>query len=364
MSDDKTEEPTDKKLRDAKDKGQSPKSPDVNAAAGLVAAVICLGAAGPASFDHLRKILRIVQERGITVQGDVELQGLALDIAKEGLLAVLPFVAAAVLTGIVASFAQVGVQISFEPLTPDFDKVNPGSGIKKVFSVKSLIDLVKMIAKATLLGVTAWVVCKDLLPLLVGAVMLSPEGVAQVAWEAVLKLLKASLGVFIVLGPADFALQKWQFMKDQRMSKDEVKRENKESEGDPETKGKRKQIAEEMAHEAPARRAVPGSSVVVANPTHFAVALRYVPGETPLPVVTAKGIDDHALEIRRVAEDCGVPVAVNPPLARALHKLPVGAAIPEQLFDAVAAVLRWVRNVEILACDLAEVPGTPPGSTP
>ena len=356
MSDDKTEEPSDKKLRDAKQKGQSPKSPDVNSAAGLLAAVVCLGAAGQAGLDHLRKVVQIVQDRGITVQGDADMEGLALEMVKEGLLAVLPFFAAAVLTGLVASFAQVGVQISFEPIMPDFDKVNPGSGIKKVFSMKSLLDLVKMIAKATLLGVTAWQVCKDLLPLLVGAVLLSPDGVAQIGWTAVLKLLKTSLIVFIILGPADFALQKWQFMRDQRMSKDEVKRENKESEGDPEMKGKRKQLAEEMAHEAPARRAVPGSSVVVANPTHFAVALRYVPGETPLPLIIAKGVDDRALEIRQVAQECGVPVAVNPPLARTLHKLPVGAPIPEQLFDAVAAVLRWVRNVETLALDLTAAP--------
>jgi type III secretion protein U len=356
MSDDKTEEPTEKKLSDAKKKGQSPKSPDVNAAAGLLAAVVCLGAAGSAGLDHLRKVVQIVQQRGITVGSDVEMKALALEMAKEGLLAVLPFFAASVLTGFVASFAQVGLQITFEPLTPKFDKLNPGEGLKKLISMRSVIDFVKMLAKAALLGGTAWVVCRDLVPLLVGAALLSPEGVAQAGWEAVLKLLKTAVVVFLVLGPADFAIQKWQFIKDQKMSKDEVKREHKESEGDPHIKGQRKQIAEEMANEAPARKAVPGSSVVVANPTHFAVALRYVPGETPLPVVTAKGVDDHALEIRRVAEDCGVPVVVNPPLARALHKLPVGAAIPEQLLDAVAAVLRWVRGVEGIVRNLSGEP--------
>src|SRR5207237_10417044 len=124
--------------------------------------------------------------------------------------------------------------------------------------------------------------------------------------EAMLKLMKAAVVVFVVLGPVDFAVQKWLFIRDQRMSKDEVKREHKESEGDPELKGKRKQIAEEMVNEAPARKAVPGSAVGVASPTHFAVALRYVPGETPLPVITAKGVEEQALEIRRIAADCGV----------------------------------------------------------
>lgn len=358
MSDEKTEEPTDKKLRDAKEKGQSPKSPDLNAAAGLLAATVCLSAAASGSLGHLSKIVRIVQERGIVVSTDIEMQSLAFDIVKEGLLAVLPFLAASVIVGFAASFAQVGVQISFEPLSPDIDKVNPASGLKKLVSLRSIIDFAKMLAKAALLGSVAFVICKGLVPLLVGASLLSPEGVAQTGWEALLKLMKVAVVVFIVLGPADFAIQKWLFIRDQRMSKDEIKRENKESEGDPELKGKRKQIAEEMVNEAPARKAVPGSSVVVANPTHFAVALRYVPGETPLPVITAKGVEEQALEIRRIAADCGVPVAVNPALARALHKLPVGSAIPEQLFAAVAAVLRWVRSVEGIAQRITDGRGT------
>jgi type III secretion protein U len=370
MSGEKTEEPTDKKLEDAKKKGQTPHSPDMNAAAGLLAMAVCLSAAASQGYAHLSQVFAIVQERGMLAGSTPEAIALALDMLKEAALAVLPFLAASVLTGFVAAFAQVGVNVTFEPLLPNFDKVNPASGLQKLVSIRSIVDFVKMVLKAALLGSVAYVICKDLMPLLVGASLLQPEGVAAIGWEAMLKLLKAGVIVFIVLGPVDWAVQKWLFIRDQRMTKDEVKREHKESEGDPQMKGQRKQIAQEAANEAPARTAVPGSSVVVANPTHYAVALRYVPGETPLPIVTARGVDDQALEIRAIAQESRVPVAVNPPLARQLYKLPVGSAIPEALFESVAAVLRWVRNVDALSRQLTQDTGDddaaapPPGDKP
>jgi type III secretion protein U len=147
-----------------------------------------------------------------------------------------------------------------------------------------------------------------------------------------------------VFGPVDYAIQRWQFMKDQRMSKDEVKKEYKSQEGDPEIKHKRKQIAREDARSNP-RKAVAGANAVVVNPTHYAVAIRYRAEEFGLPVVVAKGVDGEALMIRRHAEEQGVPLFTNPPLARSLHQVPLGRPVPEELFEAVAAVLRWVDEV-------------------
>ena len=347
MSGEKTEEPTEKKLKDAREKGESPKSPDVNAALGLFALTVCLVVASKASAEHLFKMFAIFYERGILAQTNDDVFALIFDMVKEGGMVVLPYLGIAVVVGLFGSFAQVGVQITFKPITPDFNKINPASGIKKIFSIRSLVDFLKMVFKALVLGAVAFFICMGLLPLLVGASLYSPEGVIAVGWSALLKLLGAAIIVFIVIGPFDFALQKWLFIRDQRMSKDEVKREHKEMEGDPQLKGQRKQIAHEMANEAP-RAAVPGASVVVANPTHYAVALRYVPGQTPLPVVVAKGIDAQALEIRAIAEEHRVPVVVNPPLARQLHRVPLNESIPEALFEAVAAVLRWVRLMEQL----------------
>ncbi|HEX6703328.1 MAG TPA: type III secretion system export apparatus subunit SctU [Albitalea sp.] len=348
MSDEKTEEPTDKKLDDAKKKGESPKSPDVNAAFGLLGITVCLSAGSSIAVPHLFKLFEIVCDRGVLVQTNHDMQALIYDIVKEGLLIVLPFLATSVMIGFIAGFAQVGVRVTFEPLTPKFDKLNPASGIKKIISVRSIIDFLKMVLKAAVLGTVAYVICKGLLPLLVGASMQTPEGVVSVAWEALMKLMGTAVVVFMIIGPGDFAIQKWLFVRDQRMSKDEVKREHKESEGDPQLKGQRKEIAKEMATEAP-KSAVGGASVVVTNPTHYAVALKYVPGLTPLPVVVAKGTDQHALEIRAIAEELKVPIVANPPLARQLHQVPVNAAIPEALFEAVAAVLRWVRTMRQLS---------------
>lgn len=358
MSDEKTEEPTEKKLDDAREKGQSAKSQDVNAAAGLLGMLMCLVGTAPAAVDHLRKLFDIFFDHGLRAQTNEQVQALAFDIGREMVLIVLPFLALSVVIGIAISFAQVGIMITFEPLSPDFSKINPADGIKKLVSVRSLIDFAKMLLKAVVLGSVVWVICKGLVPVLVGASLYSPAGIVQVGWEAMLKLLAAAALVFTVIGPVDWGIQKWLFIRDQKMSKDDIKREHKESEGDPQMKGQRKQLAQEIANGAPAKT-VPKATVVVANPTHYSVALRYVPGETPLPIIVSKGMDAEALLIREIAQANRIPIVVNPPLARALHRVPVDQVVPEALFEAVATVLRWVRNMNALSGEMSSVLGKP-----
>jgi len=355
MSGEKTEEPTDKKLEDARKKGEAPKSQDVNAAAGMLATTILLVMSTWIAGDHLRRLFDIAMTHAWGLRSDDEMVKLMADMAVEGVLMSLPYIVVAVIVGFLASFAQVGVQISFDPVTPKFDKINPGAGIKKLFSVKSIVEFAKMVVKAIALGAVIYQIILSLLPLVVGTAQQPPHTLAEIGWAAIVKLVAAATIVFVVLGPLDFALQLWLFKRDQKMSKDEVKREHKESEGDPEIKQKRKQIAREMANSAPQKR-VPGSSVVVTNPTHFAVALQYIPGVTPLPIVTAKGMDAEAAVIRRLAEQHKVPMVGNPPLARALYKLPLDEPIPEALFESVAAVLRWVAMIDKLSAGLGAVP--------
>ncbi|MCW7540804.1 type III secretion system export apparatus subunit SctU [Aquabacterium sp. A7-Y] len=345
MSGEKTEEPTQKKLDDARKKGQNAKSQDVNAAAGLFALTVCLTAAASMSGQHLVALFTLATGPALTVGDNQQMHALAMAMLREAGLLVLPYLAVSVAMGLVASFAQVGFNLSFEPLTPNFDKVNPGSGIKKLFSVRSIIDFLKMVLKAVALAAVVWVIVMDLLPLLIGASVQSPAGIAAVAWTALLKLLGAAVVVFIVIGPVDFGIQKWLFKRDQKMSKDEVKREFKEMDGDPLIKGQRRQLAHELLNSDPKAR-VPTASVVVTNPTHYAVALRYDPRETPLPIVVAKGADEQAARIRALAEQHGVPIVGNPPLARALFRVGLDDPIPEALFEAVAAVLRWVALIE------------------
>lgn len=348
MSGEKTEEPTQKKLDDARKKGQSPKSQDVNAAVGLVGLLIALIVMAESMFERLSDLMLRALNQGLVAKSNPELMALMVETLKTGIVTVLPFIAASVVLGLVASFGQVGFNLSFDPISPKFDKLNPAEGLKKLFSVRSLIDFLKMVVKAIALGAVLWVLIKGMVPLLVGATYFDPAGVGMQGWKAMIKLLAAGCLVFVVVGPVDFGLQLWLFKRDQKMSKDEVKREHKESEGDPQLKGQRKQIAQEMATSPPEKR-VPGASVVVTNPTHYAVALRYEPGETPLPIIVAKGMDAEAMRIRAIAEKSGVPIVGNPPLARALHKLNLDDPVPEELFEAVAAVLRWVGYLKTLA---------------
>ncbi|SEK24540.1 type III secretion protein U [Roseateles sp. YR242] len=341
----KTEQPSQKKLDDAKKKGQSPKSQDINAAAGLLVITVCLSAAGSTALGHLERLFALASGAGMAVKNDIDVLVIAYDMAIEGLWIVLPFVVAAIFVGVIASFAQVGFNITFEPISPNFDKVNPGSGLKKLISLRSLIEFAKTVFKAILVGCVVVAITIGLVPLMVGAATQTPMGVAAIAWSAMLKLFVAAVIALIVIGPVDFALQRWLFIRDQRMDKDEVKREYKEMEGDPMLKGQRKRLAHEIANSNPSRT-VPQASVVVTNPTHYAVALRYRPGETPLPIIVAKGADAQAMEIRRIAEASGVPIVGDPPLARALFKVPVDDTVPEALFEAVATVLRWVAMLD------------------
>lgn len=359
MSGEKTEKPTPKKLDDARKKGQTSKSPDVNAAMGLIGLLICLLATGATLLDHLSHILLTAVEQGPLVRDNAHMMTVMTALAVEGFLAQLPMVGLSVVLALVASFAQVGFLLSFEPLTPDFDKINPASGIKRLFSVRSLIDFSKMVLKAAVLGWVLWVMVNDMLPLLIGSAHLPTRGVGIVAWTALLKLLAAGCLVFIVIGPVDFGVQKWLFKRDQKMSKEDIKREHKDAEGDPLLKNQRKQIAHEMANSAPEQR-VPNATVVVTNPTHYAVALRYAPGENALPVVVAKGANEAAARIRAIAQEHRVPIVGNPPLARALHRLDIDSPIPEPLFEAVATVLRWVTYLNTLSPSASPSHARPP----
>lgn len=350
MSGEKTEQPTKKKLDDARKKGQSPKSQDVNAAVSVVGLLVALVVMAESMIDRLSQMLVRALQQGLVAQSNDEMLAFMVDTLKSGIGAVLPFTVASVALGVLATFGQVGFNISFDPVSLKFDKLNPAEGLKKLFSVRSLIDFLKMVLKAIALAAVLWGLIKGMVPLLVGATYFEPRGVGVMAWTTIVKLLAAGSLVFIVVGPVDFGLQLWLFKRDQKMSKDDVKREHKESEGDPQLKGQRKQLAHEMATSPPEKR-VPGASVVVTNPTHYAVALRYEPGETPLPIIVAKGMGAQAMRIRAIAEQSGVPIVGNPPLARALHKLNLDDPVPEDLFEAVAAVLRWVGYLKTLSND-------------
>jgi type III secretion protein U len=340
----KTEEPSDDKLKKARDKGQVAKSQDVAIAASMLGVVATLVVLGEHNMVRLR---RVVQVALAFSDGPLPLEELYRQCAvmlAEALWIVGPPLFVAPLFAAIGLFTHVGLQLSFEAVTPKPENVDPAAGMKKLFSVKSLVTFGLMLAKATLIGFALWNIVLGLIPLIAGAAHQTAGGVGKVGWQALLKLMTTGTLMFLIFGPVDFVLQRWLFRRDQKMSKDDQKKEYKEQEGDPMVKGQRKQMAFEMANEDP-KAAVASANAVVVNPTHYAVAIRYNSSAGGLPTVVAKGLDDVALAIRRHAESIGVPVFANPPLARALHRVPLNEPVPEALFEAVAAILRWVEEI-------------------
>ncbi len=343
MSEEKTEQPSDKKLRDARRDGETSKSTDLPFAAILLCASLGFSLAGPQMAEQLRQLMLA----GLDVkraQNDLRVADAFTEAATHALFLVLPIVAVAALAAVVSLAAQVGLQTSFKPLELKFDAINPVSGLKRIFSVRSLIDLLKTVLKALLIGAVLYRTVMLLIPLVIGVVYQPLTALDDIAWGVLCKVFGVAGVLYAIIGVADYGIQYWLFLRDHKMSKDEVKRENKDSEGDPHIKNERRKLSREFANSEP-NEPVANANVVVVNPTHYAVALRYDPGETGLPRVIAKGVDGDARVIREQAMRFGVPIVGNPPLARALFLVAVNDAIPEPLFDSVAAVLAWVEDM-------------------
>lgn len=346
MSDEKTEEPSEKKLKKVREEGQVAKSTDLVEVACLGAVLVTL----QAGEHYLAGTLQAVVKDALDfTSGERSLQDLTIAMTDIGMhaLGLLCGVAAVALGAALLALApQTGLQISLQAVMPKLTSVSPSSGITRIFSMNSAIDLAKMTLKATVIVAVMWQTIRGALPVVASALDQSVPQLIGVLWSVLMHVVAVALGVFIVIGAVDYKLQQVLFIRKNRMSKDEVKREHKESEGNPEMKGERKRVAREINEEGP-KGGVSRANVVVVNPTHYAVALRYDPTEFPLPVVIAKGTDDQALRLRRYATEAGVPIVANPPVARMLHKVPVKQPIPEDLFEVVAAILRWVDGLAI-----------------
>lgn len=341
----KTEEPTPKKLRDARKKGQVPSSKEVASTALILALVAYLFAMSGNILDDLRDLMNLpVAFIGHDFEYALQqvLYGVFLLIVK----IVAPILALVAFVAVAAYFAQFGFLFSAENLKPSLKKINPISGAKRIFSIKTVIEFIKSIIKIIVLGVLLYAVIRQSIQDLVELPYCGATCILPMLGELLRQMITAAALVFVVIAVADLLYQRYAHRKKLKMTKDEVKREYKEMEGDPHIKSKRKQIHQEMLAQG-VQHNVKRSSVVVTNPTRIAIALRYVEGETPLPVVTAKGENLMARRIIEIAREEGIPVMENVPLARALHELSeVDQYIPTDLIDATAEVLRWVARLE------------------
>jgi flagellar biosynthesis protein FlhB len=344
MAGEKTEKATPKKRREAREKGQVARSIDLQGAVVLFAGIVAIGSAGPGLVQRMGDVMRgaIVQ---ISDPGIVSKQGIGLlmmSAGKAAALAVAPIALACMLAGVAASVGMVGFRPSGKALKPDFRRINPLSGAKNLFGPNALVETGKSIAKV---GVVAAIVAVALLPRLPefgGMVGLSPTDFGAILATDMGSLVKRAAFAYLFIGLADFAWQKRRTEKSMRMDKQEVSDEHKNQSLPAEVRSmiRRRQI------EASRKRMmadVPTADVVVTNPTHYSVALRYDTSRADAPEVVAKGKGIIALRIRELAAEHGVPVIPDPPLARGLYaSVEIGHLIPEEFFGAVAAVLAFV----------------------
>jgi flagellar biosynthetic protein FlhB len=347
MAGEKTEKATPKRQAEARKKGQHPKSMDLNSAVVLMAALLTLGSFGPKLFARMEDAT-VTLISMTTNPSVVDRKGIGAVVTyafEQAGLAAAPILLVCAGAAVVANLAQVGLRPSPAVLKPNFGKLNPIKGFKQTFfTTNSLVELGKNLIKVGLVG---GMVAFALLPKMTELAALvgtpGPDLLPMLAHE-IFDIAKRAAGLYLAIALADVLWQRYRFAKNQRMDKQEVKDEAKQTELPSEVRGAMRRKAFQLASQR-MMDAVPTADVVVVNPTHYAVALKYS-SEAPAPVVVAKGVDNLAARIREAAKAADVAIVPDPPLARTLYgTVDVGKMIPEDLFHAVAQLLAYVYRV-------------------
>ena len=344
MADDqeKTEEPTAKKIEDARKDGNVPKSQDTSSFVTLVVAIGAFFALFPYIKERMFNLYRFVQSYiGIDLEkNDVHI--LMITIFREFALMVLPLAAIVALSGVLAAVMQFGFLSTTKPLIPDFKKIDPIKGIKNLLSLKKLIEGIKIVVKVILVMSLAYYYLLDFTTELPSVVFFSIYDQLEWLRDKALILIAVMLMLFLGLALFDLFFVRYNYFKDLKMSKQEIKDEYKQMEGDPQVKARIKRVQMEMSKKR-MMSDIPSADVVITNPTHFSVAIRYDTDKENAPKIIAKGVDHLALKIKEIAREHGVQVVENPPLARELYKkCEIDEVIPETLYKAVAEVLAFV----------------------
>ena len=340
----KTEKATPKRREEAREKGQVPRSVEVNSAVILLTALLTFRYAGPYMVDSMNQLAVFYYQNMNMTLGMESLYSLGLFYMWQIAKIIAPVLGMILLVGLMANYMQVGVLFTLKPLVPKFSNVSPLSGFKKLFSRRSLVDFFKSILKLLLIGWVVYKGVKGALPDLVPTMDMQGAEALKFVGRLTLTILNRAILALAVLAVLDFFYQRWEYEDGLKMTKQEIRDEFKQSEGDPMIKARIRQIQREMAR----RRmfeSVPRADVVITNPTHVAVALEYKEGMSA-PVVLAKGERVVAEKIKEMAKKNRIPIVENPPLARALLKqCPVGAPISPDLFEAVAEILAFVYRM-------------------
>ncbi|MGD9538050.1 MAG: flagellar biosynthesis protein FlhB [Alphaproteobacteria bacterium] len=343
----KTEEPTPKRLDDARKKGQVAQSREVSSWLMLLTVAIIVVALAPGIMSDLGHVLLPFIERPHTLSvgsdGIIEGPGLALSSVLMPLA--VPF-ALLVVAALATGFLQHGFLISAESLKPDFSKISPLKGLERMFSSRSLAEFAKGILKLVVVSGVGIVAIWPEIDTIERLVAMGTAGVLDELHRLVMRLLIGVCAILAAIAALDYFYQRMQHLKQLRMSREEVREEYKQTEGDPHVKARIRQLRQERARRR-MMAAVPSADVVITNPTHFAVALKYEQATMSAPRVVAKGVDLIAHRIREVAKANEVPIVENPPLARALYAtVELDAEIPGEHYKAIAEIIGYVWRLK------------------
>jgi flagellar biosynthetic protein FlhB len=348
-SQDKTEQPTGKKLDDARRKGNVAQSREIPSVFILSGSIGVLFFAGSWMLGRLTDTMRTMYQRAGTLNMVPEsMHTLFWEVFTNSIVVLIPLMLVVVTAGVIGNVAQIGFLITGEKLSPSLAKLNPISGLKKLVSLRSLVELAKSIIKLVIISGVAYIVIHRYLDQIPGLMQLSVGNILGFIGQVSFQLCLYTCMVLFLMAVLDYAYTKWQHQQDLKMTKQEVKDEYKQREGDPAVKARIRSVQREMARKR-MMEAVPEATVVITNPTHLAIALKYEEG-MQAPTVVAKGAGFVAQKIKAVAKENGIPLVENKPLARTIFKsTEIGDFIPAELYRAVAEILAYVYRLKGLA---------------
>lgn len=344
----RTEQASPRRREEARKKGQVARSQELSSVAVLAAGLVFFYFGSSSLVSRIMDLMKnILRDSGkISLENAGTVQSLLAGLMIDSFFILFPFLLLVIAAGVLANYFQVGFLFSAEPLTPDLSKIDPIKGFKRLFSLRALAELIKNCLKIIVISVVVYLTLRAEA---VNTLTLADKSI----WEIIscvgdisFKIIFRTCWVLLFLAALDYLYQRWEFEKSLRMTRQEVKDEHKQTEGDPLVKARIRRIQREIARRRMMAK-VPKADVVITNPDHLAVALLYDPEKMAAPVVVAKGAGETAEKIRKLAREHGVPVLENKPLARALFKLvKVNDVIPEKLYRFVAEVLAYVYSLK------------------
>ncbi len=347
--DDKTEKATPKKKSDARKKGQVFQSREVSASLVLILMIVSMNAFGSIIYGQLSSFIKKAFTEYLTNKDAID-TGILAKLFIDGITVLaktsLPLLLIAMLAGLIVGYAQVGILFTLETLKPQGNRINPFSGFKRIFSLRSVVELVKSIIKISIVAGVAYSYLKSKSNEVVGLMNADLRDILSFIGGSAFAVALRICFAMILVGFFDYLYQRYDYEKNLKMTKQEVKEEFKQLEGNPEIKSKIKQKQRQMSMKRMMQE-IPKADVVITNPTHFAVAIRYEAEKASAPYVIAKGQDYIALRIKQLAAENKVQIVENKPLARTLYStVDIGQPIPPELYQAVAEILAFVYNLK------------------